>query len=555
VEFEAGHPLRNFKNFLFLVWKHLNLPDPTPAQYDLADYLQYGPRRCVIEAFRGEGKSWITSAYVCWRLLFDPQLKFLVVSASKDRADAFSTFTKRLISEMPILQHLMAKEGQRDSNVAFDVGPTMAAHAPSVKSVGITGQISGSRADEVIADDIETLNNSLTQMLRDRLAEAIKEFEAVMTPKPTSRIIFLGTPQSEMSIYNGLPARGYEMRVWPARVPTADKVISYKGALAPFVTDMIARGVPAGTPTDPTRFGELELLEREASYGRSGFALQFMLDTSMSDAERYPLKLRDLVVISCNDKIAPVQVSWASSPDLVIGHLPAVGLAGDRFYHPMYVAKEWVAYTGSVMAIDPAGRGKDETGYAVVKILSGLLYITASGGLKGGYTPENLKTLSLVAKEQGVNEIVIESNFGDGMFAELLKPVLTENGHSCTVVDVRHGAQKELRIIETLEPILNQHRLVLDEKIILSDAKVEVKYQLLYQLTRLTKDRGALAQDDRIDALAIAVKYWTEHMAKDTKKAAEEHRQKLLDEELRKFMETATGQQSKGASWIHLPGQ
>jgi hypothetical protein len=33
----------DFRNFLFLVWQHLNLPVPTPRQYELAEYLQHGP--------------------------------------------------------------------------------------------------------------------------------------------------------------------------------------------------------------------------------------------------------------------------------------------------------------------------------------------------------------------------------------------------------------------------------------------------------------------------------------------------------------------------------
>ena len=135
--------LRDFRNFLFLVWKHLNLPEPTDVQYDIAKYLQKGPKRSVIEAFRGVGKSWVTSAFVCWLLLNNPQLNIMVVSAAKDRADAFSTFTKRLIAEMPILEHLKPGKGQRDSNIAFDVGPAGASQSPSVKSVGITGAAHG----------------------------------------------------------------------------------------------------------------------------------------------------------------------------------------------------------------------------------------------------------------------------------------------------------------------------------------------------------------------------------------------------------------------------
>ena len=95
--------LKDFRNFLFVVWKHLNLPDPTPIQYDIADYMQHGPKRSVVEAFRGVGKSWICSAYVVHQLLLDPSKNFLVVSASKTRSDDFSTFTLRIIREIPML--------------------------------------------------------------------------------------------------------------------------------------------------------------------------------------------------------------------------------------------------------------------------------------------------------------------------------------------------------------------------------------------------------------------------------------------------------------------
>ena len=108
--------IKDFRNFLFVVWEHLGLPEPTPVQYDIAQYLQdEDEKRIVIEAFRGVGKSYITSAYACHQLLLDPEVKILVVSASKIRADDFSTFTMRLISEMMLLQHLMPKGSQRQS--------------------------------------------------------------------------------------------------------------------------------------------------------------------------------------------------------------------------------------------------------------------------------------------------------------------------------------------------------------------------------------------------------------------------------------------------------
>ena len=569
----------DFRNFLYLIWKHLNLPDPTPIQYDIADFLQSGEKRLVIEAFRGVGKSWITSAYVIWLLFRDPQLNILVVSASKQRADDFSTFTLRLLQEVPFLQHLQPQESQRSSKIAFDVGPARASHAPSVKSVGITGQITGSRADVIVADDVEVVQNSLTQMLRERLSESIKEFEAVLKPQsPHGQIIFLGTPQTEQSLYNTLPERGYTVRIWPARFPKADKITSYDGRLAPIIYDPLERSLseayqegrestlvtrltqdseslssasdlslPAsleGLPTDPGRFSEEDLTEREISYGRSGFALQFMLDTSLSDAERYPLKLADLVVMDLDVNVGPEKVVWGTSPELIMRHLPNVGFAGDRYHRPQHTGGDFIEYQGSVMAIDPSGRGGDETAYAIVKMLNGQLFLTAAGGFLGGYEQETLEALAKRAKHHKVNYVVVESNFGDGMFTRLLTPVF-QSIYPCTIEEVRHTGQKELRIIDTLEPVMNQHLLVVDSRVIQRDEATRMElsptenlqYQLFHQMTRLTKDRGCLKHDDRLEALSMAVNYWVERMGHDIEGDMQARREELLDLELERFID------------------
>ena len=535
------NPLLDFRNFVFLVWEHLTLPEPTPVQYDIADYLQNAPKRAVIEAFRGVGKSYITSAFVCWKLLLDSETKVLVVSASKVRSDDFSTFTQRLINELPILHHLKSREGQRQSKVAFDVGPCQASHSPSVKSVGITGQLSGSRADIIVADDVEVPNNSMTQTMRDKLSEAVKEFDAVL--KPDGSIVYLGTPQTEMSLYETLPERGYEVRIWPSRYPDEKQVLRYSNKLSPFIQDRLDRGSNVGDPTDPLRFDAEDLLERELSYGKSGFALQFQLDTSLSDADKYPLKLSDLIIMGVDSDKAPEKPVWTRDPRNKLTDLPNVGLPGDFFYSPETKLGDWIQYSGSVLSIDPSGRGKDETGYAVVKMLNGFLYVAECGGLRGGYKDTNLKSLSVIAKRNNVNLILIESNFGDGMFMELLKPVLRKI-HNVTIEEIRSNVQKEKRIVDTLEPVMNQHRLVIDPKVVENDYKTvqeypvesQARYMLFHQMTRITKDKGALIHDDRLDALQMAVQYWVDFMAADAEIEIRTRKEELFDIEIEKFV-------------------
>lgn len=550
--------LRDFRNFLFVVWSHLNLPEPTPVQYDIADYLQSNEKRIVIEAFRGAGKSYITSAFACHQLYLNPEVKILVVSASKIRADDFSTFTMRLIQDMPLLQHLAPREGQRQSKISFDVGPSSASHSPSVKSAGITGQLAGSRADIIIADDIEIPNNSLTQTMRDKISEAVKEFDAVL--KPDGRVVYLGTPQTEMSLYELLPERGYKVRIWPSRFPSG--TIKYGGKLAPFISDKLKEDSELmGQPTDPKRFSDSDLLERELSYGRSGFSLQFMLDTSLSDANRYPLKLEDLCIMDVDNDKAPEKIIWGRDKDKIVD-IPNVGLPGDFYYKPLDTVGDYIDYTGSVMAIDPSGRGKDETAFAVVKMLNGMLHLIDFGGIEGGYDENVLKTISVLAQKYKVNYIIVESNFGDGMFTELLKPVLTKV-HPVTIEEVRHNIQKEKRIIDVLEPVMNQHRLVIDRKALERDyssvqhypPEKQAKYMLAYQMTRITREKGALAHDDRIDVLSMAVAYWVEQMAADVDKEIKVRKDKLLDEELERFMENAIGKdryRPENITWMQV---
>ena len=548
--------LKDFRNFLYLCWKHLKLPEPTPIQYDMANFIQSGDQRLIIEAFRGVGKSWITSAYVCHQLLLNPQVNILVVSASKTRADDFSTFTLRLINEMPLLQHLIPSESQRQSKISFDVKPARASHQPSVKSLGITGQLAGSRADLIVADDVEVPNNSQTQGMREKLSESVKEFESIIKPK--GRILFLGTPQTEQSLYNLLPERGYRLRIWTAKYPTDKQLKNLSINLAPKILKEIQNNKSLeNKSTDPKRFTDEDLMEREASYGRTGFAMQFMLDTRLSDLDKFPLKLSDLVVMNLNPDKAPEKVIWATSPELKINDIPCVGLNGDAFYRPMAIQGDWADYTGSVMAIDPSGRGKDETAYAVVKMLHGQLFVTKAGGLSGGYDDQTLQKLCDIAKEEKVNLVLIESNFGDGMFTKMITPFFMRT-HKVTIEEIRHSQQKEKRIVDTLEPVLNQHRLIINQDVIDRDyastqhlpPESALRYQLFYQMSRITRERGSLAHDDRLDVLSMAVGYWVEQMSKDVDMAMQDRKTHLMRQELDRFMQNAVGRKPQALTWM-----
>lgn len=554
----SGDPvLDDFTYFLELVWDHLGLPPPTKAQREIARFLQFGhpeheegaPRRDILEGFRGVGKSYITAALVLWVLLRDPlNEKILVVSASGSKAREFVSQVKTILNTMPALAHLRPRGDQRDMADRFDVAGASISQAPSVKASGITGQITGSRATRIVADDIEIPDNTKTEDARTVLLSKTNEFEAIILPG--GDVYFLGTPQSYESIYNRkVREQGYRPWVWPARFPTealrphylvttsAGRTID---SLAPALAATLdASPRVAGKPTDPERFDEVELAAREARSSRAYFALQYMLDTTLSDADRYPLRARDLIVMPVNSWKAPMTIQWGrdSAGKNVRGDIPNYGFSGDACMGPLFTDDEWRPYERGVLFVDPSGRGKDETAWAVVKVLNGTFYCPTIGGHAGDVT-EGMRLAAQAARTHQVDEIQIEPNFAAGVWITAFQPILKEvwpaktkgEPAGCSVREAEWAkGSKEARIVDTLEPAFTQHRFVLDE----SAARDEVT---MFQLTHITRERGALRHDDRIDALAGALNAVASALALDAAEAAKEQREEELHKDIEEMI-------------------
>jgi hypothetical protein len=534
----------SFPLFLTLVWKSLDLPRPTRAQIAIARYLQDGPKRLQIQAFRGLGKSWIAAAFTLWILFRDRDKKIMVVSASKQRADDFTIFCQKCLIEISWLNHLTPQDDdQRWSRVSFDVRGCKPAQSPSVKSVGITGQLTGSRADLIIFDDVEVPSNSATDLMREKLLQLVTEGESVLTPKEDSRIVFLGTPQTTFTIYRTLRERNYKPFVWPARYPKS--LVGYEDILAEDLQrDIDEQGLDklSWTPTD-TRFSEINLLEREQSMSRSNFMLQFMLDTSLSDALKFPLKLSDFSVLALDPARGPSDLVWGADKETLLD-LPAVALPGDRWHRPKATG-EFIPWNETITAVDPSGRGKDETVSIILSQINGFIYIRDIYATQDGYSDATLREILRRSRQFGSKTCLIESNFGDGAIMELLKKHAIEMKVGMNFEETRATTRKEDRIIDTLEPVLNQHRLVIDQRLITWDyqsnndmaPEERLPRMLMYQLTRMCREKGAVKHDDRVDALALGVKYFQDVLAISSKEALIQEKRQEWDRMITTFIE------------------
>lgn len=528
----------SFDTFLEAGMAHLGFPT-SPVQFDIGSFLEHGPQYIMVQAQRGQAKTTITAIYAVFCLIHNPTFRVLILSAGGKQANEISTLIVRLIGTMEELECLRPDptNGDRTSVEAFDAHYTLKGvdKSPSVACVGITGNLQGKRADLLIADDIESQKNARTATMREILLDLTRDFTSICA---TGRILYLGTPQSQESIYNTLPARGFTVRIWPGRYPTPDQVENYADMLAPFVRSRMHQDPSLqagggllgdqGQPIDPGYLHEGILQKKEMDQGPSYFQLQHMLNTRLMDALRYPLKTEDLVLMRLNgpDGYFPMTVTrgfGGAALTQVSIHTVAYNLS--RAHE---VSADTAKLQGIVMYVDPAGGGKngDETAYAVTGFLNGNVYLLAAGGVPGGYNIDQMTKLAEIAAKWMVNRVIIEMNMGYGAFKEVWLPILRQH-HECAVEDDYVHGQKELRIIETLEPVMARGALIVSESVIDEDTDTSAKHEvqkrtlcsLFHQLSKMTRERGALVHDDRADALEGAVRYWVALLAIDQKEA------------------------------------
>lgn len=546
----------------------------TDVQRDIGDWIANGPQYRMAQAQRGQAKTTITSIYGVWRLIHDPTTRILIISAGEDMATEIANWIIQIINTMPELELLRPDrtQGDRASVSAFDIhyslkGPEK---SPSVASIGITSTMQGKRADVLIADDIESAKNTQSAIMRERIIHLSKDFTSI---NAKGDIIWLGTPQNIDSLYSGLPARGYSIRIYPGRYPTPDEMSQYEGFLAPYILERIKNdpslqtgGGPlglSGQPLDPQIVDEDQLTKKEIDQGTAYFNLQYMLNTTLMDRDRYPLKIANIRFMSFDRdaKRAPMVLGFVRSPEQEITKPPNFPIK-DKFYR-VKESEEYGAMPTYMMYVDPAGGGQnaDETAYAVTGFLAGRIFVVDVGGVKGGYSDESVDKIVAVAKQWGIKFMHIEMNFGNGALAAVIRPKLHKAMPGAGIEEVWESGQKELRIIDIIEPILNQGKLVFAEELIMDDwnrvqhypLEKRFTYSLFFQLARITRDKGALFHEDRLDALAGAIRPWAESVAADDEKAVKAA--KAL--EYRKLMSNplGNGRPIMQVFGIKLPGQ
>ena len=552
--------------FMQELWKYHDLEQYAPLEpvdYDICHWLQNGPDRSVTLAFRGQGKTYKTNSYVGWEIYRaahnDLNIFCLLVSASEQVAKQSLHLIRGWVRQTPWLQHMEPKKGTKERDGAKEVdfnGNTQ--KNPTIAALGITGQMEGRRANLIVPDDVETKETARTVDQRKLLRDRVSNFENIILAGGS--IKYLMTPQHIETIASYLTKEmGYKARSWPARHPTIDERSKMLG-LSPYLTNMVDSGeVKAGVPTCPLRFSNEELNARE-SRGRTNWFMQWQLYVGQGGSMMHPLKLSDLIVFPCNNEKAPSVIQWGTrhqNQSTALSDIPSVGLDDDCVYGPIYVDEKWLPYHTTKMYIDPSGAGADETAWAIISQLYGNLFLKRVGAYTGGSKSDNLDMICHDARKYRVQDIVIETNYGGDMMMQLLQPKLQQlfikpgenglypNGWSCYITGEHATKAKESRIINTLEPVANQHRLIVDTEV----AHDQILWE---QFTQMSDVRGCLEHDDRVDALSGGVSLFKDSLDQDpcvnTEKYRKEEIERLCDE-ARTLNMIGNGENT---SWIHL---
>lgn len=557
-----------FSDFLHDCMTELMGFNCSAVQVDIGDFIADESRdRIMVQAQRSQAKSTIVAIFAVWKLIHNCKFRILIISAGSDVALEIANWVIQIIMTWDILTCMRPdrQHGDRSSSKAFDIHWMLkgAEKSPSVACIGITANMQGRRADLLIPDDIESSKNGLTETQRLALENLSKDFTSICQH---GRICYMGTPQTVDSIYKNLPRRGYTIRVWPGRYPTDEELPMYGDTLAPYIKERVdyygkqiqSGGGPNGDrgwAVDPEIPGldEASLTKKELDQGPEYFQLQHMLDTTLSDEGRYPLKARNLVIMDVPPDKAPGAVQWLPSPKLKLDDVSTSHYhCAPELYRAFSTSESTYEYEFKYVHIDPAGGGANADEIAVVAgyLLHGYIFYPEVLALQGGHTEENLRAIAEFILRHDASEVGSEQNMGHGAFAAMLRPELEKvytlnkrEGEAPKIIDVWESKQKELRIIETLSPLLARHRIVIDPRVLEYDRESTRKYpsdkrdtyKLIHQIVRITRERNSLVHDDRLDTFHAVARRCMEYMGVDEQRQMDDKEEDLNMEFMKEY--------------------
>ncbi|MDB5477722.1 MAG: hypothetical protein JWM96_217, partial [Alphaproteobacteria bacterium] len=364
----------------------------TPAIHkNMASWLarksRHRRKRLLLMAFRGSGKSTLVGLFCTWLLCHNPDLRIMIVSADEALAENMLRHIRHILEKHPLAQSLLPKRKQIWASDRLLIEREMIGRDPSIRATGIHSNLTGSRADIIICDDVEVPNTSDTPLKRDKLRHALSELDFILVPD--GMILYVGTPHAEDSLYK-------------------------KGGFL----DLYKRlEIPLDETAWPERFSFETIEQMKLAVGHRVFASQMQLmPMSLHEAHLDA----DLIAIY-DGEIKPAASSCYWDP--AFGHA-----AGDNSV---------IAY----VVFDHENQA----------YLHDLLYLKINPQLPDDAASQQCAQVIHFLQRHAIRNIVLEGNGIGQFLPGLLRQKLKQADYPCGVQVVHNNTNKNLRILTAFE--------------------------------------------------------------------------------------------------------
>lgn len=453
----------DFKLFVALWNQRQNLSTPD-IHFRIAAWLEHswisGDKRLLLMAFRSSGKSTLVGLFAAWLLYRNPDLRILVLAADHALAKKMVRNAKRIIERHPLTGHLKPDKADQWASDRFTVRRNLVLRDPSVLAKGIGANITGSRADMVICDDVEVPNTCDSAEKRRDLRERLGEISYIL-PDGQGTQLYVGTPHSYYTIYADQP-----------RLEIAEE--------QPFLDSFRRLEIPLLNGEDesvwPERFSNAEIALMKRQSGPNKFASQMLLrPVNIADGRLDPSRLqfydgglhytKELDQLHINGQVMVSASAWWD---------PAFGGGGGD---------------SSVLAVVYT----DENGEY---FLHRMEYLSIDSHDDTDEATQQCRQVAEMAQMLRLPHIAVEINGIGKMLPNILRRELKELGQPCTVKEVSSHRSKDIRILEALDAVLVARMLHVHE---------DVRKTPFLNEMREWRPGASRCRDDGLDALAGAL--------------------------------------------------
>lgn len=454
----------SFKIFLAL-WNRAQGVSTPAIHFRMAGWLEgawQGNRpRLLLQAFRSSGKSTITGLFAAWLLYQRADLRILVLAADMLLARKMVRNVKRIIERHPLTAHLKPERLDQWGADRFTVRRERELRDPSMLARGIGANMTGSRADIIICDDVEVPKTCETAEKRDNLRERLAEIDFVLTPGGT--VLYIGTPHTWYTIY-------------------APEARSEIGEDAPFLDNYQRLTIPivdeVGASAWPERYSPEDIAHMKRAAGPNKFASQMLLRA----------------VNITEGRLDPAALQWYEGRIERSAELNGLYLNGKRL---ISCSAWWDPAFG-------AGKNGDGSVFAVVFTdednnchLHRVEYVTADPRDAVPEAEQQCRKVAFIAQLLHVPCITVETN-GIGQFLpNILRRELSRNRVPCAVRETASTRPKDIRILEAFDAVLAARALYVHENV--------RKTAFMREMQEWRPGQKGRGHDDGLDAVAGAL--------------------------------------------------